>query len=156
MNVASSSFRVYYSPPCAPTSGHRDDDDDDESGPVVFVCHHGAGYSAMSFALLAWAIQKESQGRAGVLSLDARGHGEPHILATIEGSSAILHIGKSVCREEHIMDIETLADDLLAVLKEVFPDKGKCPNLILVGHSMVAQIHLHLCNCVLSAEYAHW
>ena len=73
MDVGSSSFRVYYSPPAISESPN---DDVNEGGPVVFVCHHGAGYSAMTFALLAEALQSESNGQAGVLALDARAHGE--------------------------------------------------------------------------------
>lgn len=69
---SASSFRVYYTPPST-TPGNADDDD--EESPVVFVCHHGAGYSAMSFALLASEIVRESSGRAGVMAIDCRGHG---------------------------------------------------------------------------------
>ena len=69
----SSSFRVYFTPPSVSPGGALDDDD--EESPVVFVCHHGAGYSAMSFALLAKELVKESGGKAGVLALDCRGHG---------------------------------------------------------------------------------
>lgn len=77
-------FRVYYTPPSA---GHlaRDSDDDDDDEPVVFVCHHGAGYSAMSFALLAKTLSESSGGKAGVLALDVRGHGEPQRELAVDG-----------------------------------------------------------------------
>ena len=65
-----SSFRVYYTPP-KPAS----DRDNDDVRPVCFVCHHGAGYSGLSFALFAKAIREASGGKAGVLALDCRGHG---------------------------------------------------------------------------------
>lgn len=72
-----STFRVYYTPP---TSLHQSKartlpDEDDEDSPVVYVCHHGAGYSAMSFALLSKALVERSKGKAGILALDCRGHG---------------------------------------------------------------------------------
>ena len=79
-----STFRVYYTPPSslksATTSSEQavDDEDDDEEAPVVYVCHHGAGYSAMSFALLSKELVEFSEGKAGVLALDCRGHGQLH------------------------------------------------------------------------------
>ena len=36
------------------------------------------------------------------------------------------------------MTLENLSNDFVAVLKEIFPVKAVCPNLILVGHSMVS------------------
>ena len=75
----SSNFRVYYTPPSVSPGGGLDDDD--QESPVVFVCHHGAGYSAMSFALLAKELVKESGGKSGVLALDCRGHGAYTLLA---------------------------------------------------------------------------
>lgn len=76
-----STFRVYYTPPTragasqAGLDTHNKPNDEDEENPVVFVCHHGAGYSAMSFALLAKEITEGSKRSAGVLALDCRGHG---------------------------------------------------------------------------------
>lgn len=43
---------------------------------TVFVLIHGAGFSALSWALLAKEITKLSNGEAGVLAMDCRGHGE--------------------------------------------------------------------------------
>lgn len=71
-----SSFRVYYTPPSPIRQFNKHDNDDENAeSPVVFVCHHGAGYSAMSFALLAEKIASAGQGVAGLLALDCRGHG---------------------------------------------------------------------------------
>lgn len=39
------------------------------------VLHHGAGYSALSFAMMAKEITAETGGECGVLSLDCRRHG---------------------------------------------------------------------------------
>jgi protein phosphatase methylesterase 1 len=57
-------FRVYYTPPKLP--GVKG---------TVMVCHHGAGFSALSFACFAKEVEKLSQGECGVLALDAREHG---------------------------------------------------------------------------------
>lgn len=55
-------FRVYYTQPKA-----RD-------GTVLF-CHHGAGYSALSFACFAKEVTKLSNGECGILAFDVRRHG---------------------------------------------------------------------------------
>ena len=55
-------FRVYYTPPKF------------EDG-TVMVCHHGAGYSGLSFACFAKEVTDMSKGECGVLSYDCRGHG---------------------------------------------------------------------------------
>lgn len=66
------------------TSAGSDGDDDEEaeeeegsgSAGTIFFLHHGAGYSALSFALMAKSITQQAKGRAGVLAYDCRGHGE--------------------------------------------------------------------------------
>lgn len=62
--------RVYYTPPKFANG-------------TVMVCHHGAGYSGLSFACVAKEIADMTQGECGVLSIDARRHGEllTHFLA---------------------------------------------------------------------------
>lgn len=55
-------FRVYYTPPKA-------------KGGTVLVCHHGAGYSALSFACFAKEVTRFSNGECGVLAFDVRRHG---------------------------------------------------------------------------------
>ena len=42
------------------------------------VFHHGAGYSGLSFACLAKEITEMTKGECGVLSLDARRHGNKY------------------------------------------------------------------------------
>lgn len=49
---------------------------------TVMVCHHGAGQSALTFALMAGEITDLSGGACGMLALDCRGHGAsaiPHV-----------------------------------------------------------------------------
>ena len=55
-------FRVYYTP-----SKVRD--------ATLVVCHHGAGYSGLSFACFASEVSQMSNGELGVLVYDARRHG---------------------------------------------------------------------------------
>lgn len=69
--------------PWAAVTPTDDEDDDDDvassSNGIVFVCVHGAGYSALSFACLAKDLRARSHGRAGVLAFDGRGHGTPRL-----------------------------------------------------------------------------
>jgi len=59
--------RVYISPP-VPT--------DNDAGSIM-IFHHGAGYSALSFACLAKAVTELTSGECGVMAFDARAHGAP-------------------------------------------------------------------------------
>jgi protein phosphatase methylesterase 1 len=58
-------FRVYYTPPQTT----------DGSPGSVMVCHHGAGFAGLSFALFAKEVTSMTKGELGVLSVDARRHG---------------------------------------------------------------------------------
>ncbi|MCJ1360682.1 MAG: Protein phosphatase methylesterase 1 [Icmadophila ericetorum] len=96
-----------------------------EKGPL-FVTHHGAGSSALSFAVCAKEIIKALP-KSGVLSIDARGHGD----TTIESSGS---------HQEGNLDLslETLSQDLIYVIKAtqekmIWQD---LPPLLLVGHSL--------------------
>jgi protein phosphatase methylesterase 1 len=58
-------FRVYYTPPQTT----------DGSAGSVMICHHGAGFGGLSFALFSENVRFLSDGELGVLSIDARRHG---------------------------------------------------------------------------------
>ncbi|GAA5902898.1 phosphoprotein phosphatase methylesterase 1 [Sporobolomyces salmoneus] len=129
-------FRVYYSPPSI--SQPEDEDDDDEeatsSRGVVFVCVHGAGYSGLSYACTAKELARQSRGKIGVLAFDARGHGKTVIPPSeVEG-------------EQTSMELGNMVDDLLQLLKIVFPEREKAPGLVLVGHSMGGAVVAEACN----------
>ena len=97
-----------------------------EKGPV-FVTHHGAGSSGLSFALFASEIRKALP-TCGVLSLDARGHGETTVERT-EGTPE----GKPFD-----LSLKTLSQDLLDVILLTQKELSwpKLPGLVLVGHSL--------------------
>ncbi|KAF8469562.1 Alpha/Beta hydrolase protein [Kalaharituber pfeilii] len=88
------------------------------SGPL-FVTHHGAGSSGLSFACVASEIRRIIPA-AGVLSLDARGHGQ------------------TVTDDDSDLSLETLSRDLVEVIEVTKEMCGweKMPDLILVGHSL--------------------
>lgn len=89
------------------------------------MCHHGAGSSGLSFALFAKYVKKLMP-NAGILSVDARGHG-----LTVEHDSGALNARPN-------LSLPQLTDDLVEVvnstrLKFAWPDVS---NLLLVGHSL--------------------
>ena len=55
-------FRVYYTPP-------KSDDG------TVFICHHGAGWSGLTYAAFAKEVARVGKGECGILAFDCRGHG---------------------------------------------------------------------------------
>jgi protein phosphatase methylesterase 1 len=61
-------FRVYITPPTVATDGNG------KYGSII-VCHHGAGYSALSFACLAKEVVQSTSGECGFMAFDARAHG---------------------------------------------------------------------------------
>lgn len=94
------------------------------SGPL-FVMHHGAGSSGLSFAACSSEIRKILP-EAGILSLDARHHGSTTV-ESIDGSPVELDYR-----------LETLSQDLLAVIRGAQTQMvwETLPDLVLVGHSL--------------------
>lgn len=95
-------------------------------GPL-FVTHHGAGSSGLSFALFTSAIRKALP-NAGVLSLDARGHGE----------TVIKRSGASCADGVLNLSLGTLSRDLFDVIRLMQEKLGwaELPGLVLIGHSL--------------------
>lgn len=89
-------------------------------GPL-FVTHHGAGSSGLSFAVVGSEIRKQLPS-AGILSLDARGHGS----TTTSGTTGL------------DLSLETLRSDLLEtiLLAQAQMKWKELPPIILVGHSL--------------------
>ena len=96
----------------------------------MFLCLHGAGHSAMSFACLAKYLKVHST----VIAFDFRGHGD------------------NCTENETDMSEETLIRDTMEVLvfaSGLFKDRS----IILVGHSMGGSIATKTAN-KLQSEYA--
>ncbi|KAM0276148.1 hypothetical protein ACHAQH_007036 [Verticillium albo-atrum] len=92
-----------------------------QGGPL-FVAHHGAGSSALSFALVAAEIRRTLP-KAGFLTLDARGHGST---TTSDQDSPDL-------------SLPTLTADLRAVIDLTHKQMAwpaDAPPIVLVGHSL--------------------
>ncbi len=97
-----------------------------EKGPL-FVTHHGAGSSGLSFAIFASEIRRALP-TCGVLSLDARGHGETVVETAADTTRS----------EPSDLGLKTLSQDLLNVILLTQKESGwpELPNLVLVGHSL--------------------
>lgn len=91
-----------------------------DKGPL-FVMHHGAGSSGLSFAVVGAEVRKRLPS-AGILAVDCRGHG-----ATISPEGAALDLR-----------LETLSSDLHYVIEATRRQMGwaALPSVVLVGHSL--------------------
>ena len=100
-----------------------------ESGPL-FVMHHGAGSSGLSFAACAEEIRKIVP-KAGILSLDTRDHGSTQV-------TKIDISGDDDSKVETDLALETLSNDLIFVINETQSRMGweTLPDIVLVGHSL--------------------
>lgn len=94
---------------------------DAAKGPL-FICHHGAGASAMSFARFAAAV-RDTLPAAGVLSLSARDHG------------SVIHRSSTPLPD---FSLGALTQDALNALALVVAEMGwaKLPPAVFVGHSL--------------------
>lgn len=93
----------------------------------LFVTHHGAGSSGLSFAALTAEIRKLLPG-SGILSLDARGHGSTQVTSH-----------SPVASEEAVdLSLPTLSSDLVTVIAKTREAMfwPSLPPLILIGHSL--------------------
>ncbi|ODM24130.1 Protein phosphatase methylesterase 1 [Aspergillus cristatus] len=98
---------------------------------LLFVMHHGAGSSGLSFAVCAEEIRKILP-KAGILSLDARDHGSTEV-SRIDSSAE-----DGNAEIEADLTLETLSRDLLFVIRETQAKMGweTLPDIVLVGHSL--------------------
>ena len=122
----------------------------------LFVLHHGAGSSGMSFAVLASEIRKHLP-NAGILSPDARGHGgttysSPSAAAAEASNSTTTVVNSTPIPlaptnqsqppqqkpATHTLDLETLTNDLHCIITATAQRMSwpELPPVILVGHSL--------------------
>ncbi|KAG8421265.1 Protein phosphatase methylesterase 1, variant 2 [Metarhizium acridum] len=91
-----------------------------DNGPL-FVMHHGAGSSALSFGVVSSEIRKRLPS-AGILAIDCRGHG-----STISPDGTELDLR-----------LATLSADLFFMIHSTKEQMGwqQMPSIMLVGHSL--------------------
>lgn len=140
-------------PTLRPGVGLASDDGDDEDDASVdpsaqntprdpgtlFVFHHGAGFSALSYALTAAELSKLSGGEVGVLAYDCRGHGRTRL--------------NSVPTDPLDMSIAALSTDLVSLLSTMFPRSEEMPSLVLVGHSMGGSVVVSAAHALSAAGF---
>ncbi|KAL2199252.1 Alpha/Beta hydrolase protein [Corynascus similis CBS 632.67] len=129
-------YHAYLTSPAPPTGPGKG------AGPL-FVTHHGAGSSGLSFAVLGAEIRKRLPS-AGILSLDARGHGSTTTAPATNsatGAAATAATAATATEKDAVVEdlsLSTLASDLLAVLTltKAAMHWPSLPPVILVGHSL--------------------
>lgn len=116
-------FNIYYSPPSGPEA-------------PIFLLHHGAGSSGLTFALLAKILRSQMKGQsngevAGVVAFDMRGHGR----TTIDGLSG------------SDLSLNTLSRDLFDIYRSMKErEDWHAVPLILVGHSLGGAVVSRSCS----------
>jgi|TARA_B110000285_G_C15046265_1_gene574480 protein phosphatase methylesterase 1 len=90
------------------------------TGGHVFLCLHGAGHSALSFAALA-RILKGDKYKSTCVSFDFRGH------------------GSHFCENEQELSQQNLINETIAVIQHI-AQKYPSQSIIMVGHSMGGSI----------------
>ncbi|OSS49852.1 hypothetical protein B5807_05856 [Epicoccum nigrum] len=113
-------FHVYITPPASLQS-------------PLLVLHHGAGSSAMSFALAAKEIRKAMPG-IGILALEAREHGS----VVWDDAGAV----------DSRLSIDVLSQDMVDMIALTQQKMGwkELPALVLVGHSLGGAVVTHVAN----------
>ncbi|CAG8579129.1 5447_t:CDS:2 [Paraglomus occultum] len=86
----------------------------------IFVFHHGAGYSGLSFALCAKKTHELLNGDCCMFTYDCRGHGATHT------------------SDETTWSLERLSQDVVDVVTNYFGgmEELKSRDIFLIGHSM--------------------
>jgi len=87
-----------------------------EEKKTVFVFHHGAGLSGLSYALLSEHLKSLNNNQCGILCYDCRGHGKTHT------------------SNDEDLSLGTLSQDLVNICNALYPDPTT--EFILVGHSL--------------------
>ncbi|KAL2885307.1 Protein phosphatase methylesterase 1 [Ceratocystis lukuohia] len=117
LDLPTANMHAYFNPP-------------GEKGPL-FVMHHGAGSSGLSFAVLSAEIQKLLP-HAGTLCPDARGHGSTTDKLSPTGPPDL--------------SLPRLAQDLLDTIHATKAAMGwmTLPPIILIGHSLGGAVVTHV------------
>ncbi|KAF8134276.1 Alpha/Beta hydrolase protein [Boletus edulis] len=107
-------------------------------GSGVMIMHHGAGYSALSFACLTKELDEMIGKDVGILAFDARRHGKT---VPMEGQS------------DDNLSMDALVDDLVALVQTMFKNVETAPVLMLVGHSMGGSVVVRACPKLQELKY---
>lgn len=114
------SFNTYYTLP----------KNTETSSIPIFILHHGAGSSGLSFANLARTLSEKLDGKCGCVAFDARGHGNTTVINS--------DLDVSYDRSNFIDDFKVLLEYVYSTLLVNIP-KEKL-SIILLGHSLGGSI----------------
>ena len=127
-NQRNMNFNLYYSLPKS----------QNQSSVPIFIFHHGAGSSGLTFANVAKQLRKKFDDNCACFSFDARGHGQTTVMDT---TKAITYN-----RDDFIQDflfiISHISDN---ILKDVANAKR---SVILTGHSLGGSICTFTVACL--------
>ena len=128
-------YHAYLTSPAPPSGSSK------TPGPL-FVTHHGAGSSGLSFAVLGSEIRKRLPS-AGILSLDARGHGLTSSFPSSSSDPTTPQPQDDTAQQD--LSLATLAQDLLSVLflTQRQMHWPSLPPIIFVGHSLGGAVVTH-------------
>lgn len=133
-------MRVYYTPP---TFGAGASQSQSLRDTTVIICHHGAGYTGLSFALFAKEVKERTRGESGVLSVDARLHGKSsksyfwsNLSFLSQGKTKALD-DNSDSNPEQDLSLDSLMEDAYALLTTTFPDPANAPSFLVRHFSYV-------------------
>lgn len=98
----------------------------------VYIFHHGAGSSALTFANLTKELQERTDNSCGCFAFDARGHGEtiPFTGSSVKDKP----YDRNAFVEDFVAFITYIFDELLSI----YPQEKL--SIILVGHSLGGSI----------------
>ncbi|KAG2185941.1 hypothetical protein INT43_002379 [Umbelopsis isabellina] len=94
--------------------------------PPVFVMHHGAGHSGLSYGLTAKRIRTITNSECSILAYDCRDHGSTKTLNDLD------------------LSLATMSDDLCKLIEHIYGEQK--PDIILVGHSMGGAVIVDAAN----------
>lgn len=114
------SFNTYYTLP----------KNTDASSIPIFIFHHGAGSSGLSFANLARTLSDRLDKKCGCIAFDARGHGKTTVIDS--------DIDVSYDRNNFIDDLKALIEYVYSTILMDIPTEKL--SIILLGHSLGGSI----------------
>jgi protein phosphatase methylesterase 1 len=126
-NGGRAKFHVYITPPATPKA-------------PLLVLHHGAGSSAMSFALTAKDIKK-GMPELGILAVEARGHGS--VVWDSEGN---------IDNDFHLANLTQDLNDMIQFTK-IKLGWTELPPIVLIGHSLGGAVVTNMANSGMLNKY---
>jgi protein phosphatase methylesterase 1 len=135
-------FQTYYKQPVITNENNNisnDDTNNDEDSPVIFIGHHGAGSSGLTFHELTKSIKNTSIDEnyftiPGFLTFDMRGHGNTNL---INKTNKILNdLSYNLSIDQLIEDFEFLFNHFMFTILKKFDNVS----IFLIGHSLGGSI----------------